>query len=543
MKCFEKLNDDIKNELFNRFRSLKTKDDQDIYLQGLLEVVNIKKKSKPLNPDNSKAKTCSFHHYVPIDGKRRKVCQKAFLSLFDVSIKRLKRLKCLLRQNLTPYDKRGKNIKGNAISEEDNVLLRQHIESFPVKETHYSNKTYLYLSAKLNMKIMFDMFKAKHPATKIRYSYFVKYFHEHYDLHFGRPQVDTCCKCEELDLKIKSPSLGDASKRAAAAELAVHKRKAKKFYGSLKQSTDECKTRDDLAVLTFDFMQNVHLPEVPVQELFYLTQLTVNIFGIHNCKTDKAFFYIYHEGIASKGPNDVCSFLWDYIQREIPENVQELRLYSDNCPGQNKNHTMVRMCAALVETNRFKKVEQFFPIRGHSFLPNDRDFGVIKRRLKKFDRIFSVHEYTQIILASSAQRKFTVMEVSGKEIIDFKNWWPKFYKKSVISLETLKKTIPRTQKQPFSISQFNHFIHNSESPGYVVCSECIAGLTSHTFQIHMPRNIERVPVRMPERSSLWEKLPILETKITDIGKAMPYVPEAYHPFYQEILAWPKKCKK
>ncbi|CAH0562999.1 unnamed protein product [Brassicogethes aeneus] len=328
MKYFEKLNDDKKIELLNRFHSLNSKDDQDIYLQGLLEVVDVKRRSKLQNPENANEKTCSFHHYVPIDGKRRKVCQKAFLSLFSV--------------------------------EENNMLIRQHIESFPVKETHYSNKTYLYLDAKLNMKIMFDMFKVKYPTTKIRYSYFVKYFHEHFDLHFGRPQVDTCCKCEELDLKIKSPSLGDASKRAAAAELAVHKRRAKKFYWSLKQSTDECKIRDDLAVITFDYMQNLHLPEVPVQDLFYLTQLTVNIFGIHNCKTDKAFFYVYHEGITSKGPNDVCSFLWDYIQREIPENVQELRLYSDNCPGQNKNHTMVRMCAALDS----KKLNNFFLSEG-----------------------------------------------------------------------------------------------------------------------------------------------------------------------------------
>ncbi|CAH1113216.1 unnamed protein product [Psylliodes chrysocephalus] len=280
MNCFEQLNADIKNALFTRFHALRTKDDQDIYLQDLLDVVNIKRKSQPQNPENSKGKTCSFHHYVPVDGKRRNVCQKVFLSLFNIGVKRLKRLKGLLKQKITPYDKQGQNIKGNAISKEINVLIRQHIESFPVKETHYSNKTYLYLDAKLNMKIMFDMFKVKYSTTKIRYSYFVKYFHEYFDIHFGRLHVDTCCKCEELHLKIKSSSLGDAAKRGA-----VNKRRAKKFYLSLKESTDECKIHDDLVVITFDYMQNVHLPEVPVQDLFYLTQLTVSIFGIHDCKT------------------------------------------------------------------------------------------------------------------------------------------------------------------------------------------------------------------------------------------------------------------
>ncbi|CAH1104294.1 unnamed protein product [Psylliodes chrysocephalus] len=42
IKCFEKLNDDIKDALFTPFCALNTKEDQDIYLQGLLEVVNIK---------------------------------------------------------------------------------------------------------------------------------------------------------------------------------------------------------------------------------------------------------------------------------------------------------------------------------------------------------------------------------------------------------------------------------------------------------------------------------------------------------------------
>ncbi|CAH1098800.1 unnamed protein product [Psylliodes chrysocephalus] len=154
----------------------------------------------------------------------------------------------------------------------------------------------------------------------------------------------------------------------------------------------------------------------------------------------------------------------------------------DNCLGQNKNHTMIRMCTASVETNRYKKVEQFFPIKEHSFLPNNRDFGVIKRRLKRSDRIFSVHEYTEIIIAS-------------------------------------------------------------KTPGYVMCSEFIGGLTDHTYKIHMPRNVERVPVRMPEKNPHQEKVPILETKITDFGKEMSCVPEEYHPFYQEILEWPTKVSK
>lgn len=43
-------------------------------------------------------------------------------------------------------------------------------------------------------------------------------------------------------------------------------------------------------------------------------------------------------------PNDVCSMIHDYVQNYIPASVKNLRLFSDGCTCQNKNHTMVTYC-------------------------------------------------------------------------------------------------------------------------------------------------------------------------------------------------------
>ncbi|KAF2902804.1 hypothetical protein ILUMI_03382 [Ignelater luminosus] len=67
---------------------------------------------------------------------------------------------------------------------------------------------------------------------------------------------------------LDNPCLGDYAKRyAAVTQLLVHKRRAKKFYTSLKESVDECQNRDGLVALAFDFVQNVHLPEIPDKNL------------------------------------------------------------------------------------------------------------------------------------------------------------------------------------------------------------------------------------------------------------------------------------
>lgn len=76
------------------------------------------------------------------------------------------------------------------------------------------------------------------------------------------------CKCEDLSDKINNKSLNEYAQRTAVAEMIVHKRGAKQFYTVLENSRDECKQRDDLLCLTFDYMQNLQLPKIPIQDLY-----------------------------------------------------------------------------------------------------------------------------------------------------------------------------------------------------------------------------------------------------------------------------------
>ena len=59
-----------------------------------------------------------------------------------------------------------------------------------------------------------------------------------------------------------------------------------------------------------------------------------------------------------------------------------LILYADNCPGQNKNQTMVAYLSYLVKIiKRFPCVELYFLISGHTKFSPDRNFGPIKQEL------------------------------------------------------------------------------------------------------------------------------------------------------------------
>ena len=93
--------------------------------------------------------------------------------------------------------------------------------------------------------------------------------------------------------------------------------------------------------------------------------------------------YVYTEDVARKGANDDTSMILHYLNNKDLTH-SHLVIFSDGCFGQNKNHVMVYFQYILVHALKlFKKVTHVFPIRGHSFLPNDQDFALIEKKKRR----------------------------------------------------------------------------------------------------------------------------------------------------------------
>ena len=218
-----------------------------------------------------------------------------------------------------------------------------------------------------------------------------------------------------------------------------------------------------------------------------------------------------------------------------PPQFTEVHVYSDNFRGQNKNHALNRVFLALTDTGRFDRIEQYYPIRGHSYLPCDRDFAVIKRKLKRYDRVYTVHQITELIITSSTTGKFTVEEVATEDIVDFQKWWPTFYKKSCISEETRGKKVPAKDKISFGICSLMHFTYGT-SPGVIVCRPLIDGQMVQTYK--MSQVVDHF-VEFPQNVCYpLGNVPIKRMKLQDIRKLMQYVPDEFSGFYDELMSWP-----
>ncbi|KAF2896287.1 hypothetical protein ILUMI_09888 [Ignelater luminosus] len=337
---------------------------------------------------------------------------EVFTKFYNLSTKdgnkRLLRLQQLLLSGTTPKDKKGKQVSANTISATEKTRIHEHIASCPVKLSHYSSRHH-YLSSDLTVKIMYSMFLQNYPDTKTKYEYYNKVSREEFNLKFGRQQIDACCLCEILSLKMNSKDLKENARRVVAAEMIVHKRRAKKFYTAIQEST---------------------------------------------------------------------------------------KIYS----------------------GRFDEIQQYFPIRGHSFLPCDRDFAHIKRKLKKVDRVYILHEYVQIIACASSKQK------------------PKLYKKNAISVETSKRGVPRDQKISFNISTFHQFSYGTdEVKRVVVAKDFVNSFMTHTFRLGLSTNLKE-PL---ERCYPSGKVPIKADKMEHIQKLAKHVDDSEDvtAFWQEIFEW------
>ncbi|KAK9695533.1 hypothetical protein QE152_g32501 [Popillia japonica] len=100
--------------------------------------------------------------------------------------------------------------------------------------------------------------------------------------------------------------------------------------------------------------------------------------------------------------------------KNCTDDVEIVRLMADGCAGQNKNCTVIGMMCYWLHfcaPTCIKRTEIVFPIVGHSFLPPDRVFGHIEKKLRKTSTIVDPQKYFDII------KEFSSVLKMGKDYV------------------------------------------------------------------------------------------------------------------------------
>ena len=150
-----------------------------------------------------------------------------------------------------------------------------------------------------------------------------------------RPRTDTCKVCDEMKVKVDT-EMDPVTKQQLNREWELHKRKAERAYQQIKEDTTLAKSTNDVDTITFDLQQSLPTPVLTTNFVFYKRQLWTNNLGIHDCKTSKGYMYMLHEGIASRGSQEIASCLCQHLKTN-GSTAKHLIAFSDACGGQNRN--------------------------------------------------------------------------------------------------------------------------------------------------------------------------------------------------------------
>ncbi|KAM3967931.1 uncharacterized protein ACR2FA_003813 [Aphomia sociella] len=104
--CFQKVPEDVRLKTFQGFYSMKTHDEQNAYLFGLMRQVDVKRK----RVKSSSRRTCTFEYFVRVKGRETQVCQTAFKNIHAITERKV-RVLCKKMDDgvMFPSDNRGKN--------------------------------------------------------------------------------------------------------------------------------------------------------------------------------------------------------------------------------------------------------------------------------------------------------------------------------------------------------------------------------------------------------------------------------------------------
>ena len=136
-----------------------------------------------------------------------------------------------------------------------------------------------------------------------------KTFNECFDLTFGTPRTDTCKTCDFYKVRVESVADDESELMQVQGEWDLHKRKAERAYQSLREDIALSQSDSNYDLLTFDLEQALPTPVLTTSVVFYKRQLWTYNLGIHDGRTGSACMHTWHEGIASRGSNEVASCL------------------------------------------------------------------------------------------------------------------------------------------------------------------------------------------------------------------------------------------
>ena len=249
--------------------------------------------------------------------------------------------------------------------------------------------------------------------------------------------------------------------RMARAQRSLYQLKIDEAQVDAKEGKEHSQRRYTFVV---DYGQNMELPVYNKQQpgcTYYFSPLGVYNLGMVNhahtyedgTVREHMYAHVYHEGVGKKGANNVSSLIVKTLRQlnllRDDSVGGELNIVFDNCSGQNKNNTVLKLAAWLKNAGYFANVNFIFLIVGHTKNAADRLFNSLKTEY----RAKNIYTMEGLIEALDASDCVSVIPTVSEDFFDYDALFKDLY-----------RNLTRNVKQNHIFSCVEHdTIHVSES--------------------------------------------------------------------------------
>lgn len=426
-KCVDKITHEQRLDCFTKFWSLGNKEKQWAFVVKFTLKV---KKHRCLNTDQPNLRKFTYKYNLPIPSTSDTsasdvvaVCKTMFLNTLAISERTVQTaFQKFDGVSDVGVDRRGRHSSHKiVIDKEMERSVCDHVNSFAPIESHYvrkrSNK--LYLDGNLSIGRMFLLYKEwfdttkylKRASTERQYRDIVS---KHFNLGFHMPKKDICDTCHIYRNKINSTE----------NEISMYEKhiRNKNIARKLKNNDKDAAIHSNGKIITavFDFQKVLSCPQGQISIFYYKRKLSCFNFTIFDMGHKQAICYMWDETISKRGANEVSSCLLDFVKENANNGVDEIRFWSDNCPGQNRNRIIYYFYMYVAKKYNLSITHRFLE-KGHTQNEGDSVHSLVERT-SKTRIIYTPDEWRALVRwAKTDDNPYRVKNMEQKDFFDFKN--------------------------------------------------------------------------------------------------------------------------
>lgn len=450
-KCGE-ISEAKRNNLFDHFWSLSAERKRN----WLVAMTTKKEVSRKRNKDSS-YRTNTYQYFINDGEGRRQVCLQFLLKTLDVTQRYVYYTMTNADFNLgsAKNDLRGKCVPVNKTSEEVKRNATDFFKSLPALPSHYCRKdsTKLYLPTEFkNIKNLYRIYKEDRVSKGMNVvgeKVFRNIFNKEFNLGFHVPKKDKCLKCLKYEGRAK-----------VEPEIITHLEEKEASKRRLQVHRELVKQNPAIICTSFDLQKVLNTPHGNSMLLFYSRKYAVYNLCFYESVTRNGFCYIWGETQGKRGGDEIATILQKYIADvDNRKSVKILILYSDSCPGQNKNRiVLAAIHNALLMSENLETIQMNYLLPGHTEMTVDSIHSTIESSVRNTIVWAPSQWLTVCQLARKEPKPYQVETLSHVDFKNFEDLSDKYFKGNLqgkvskIRIATFKKSTPNILTVKYSMS-------------------------------------------------------------------------------------------